>query len=213
MRKIGENESYISKLIREDLVEDFIAHVNKFNIKRNSTIPQSIYETNTFLVKKQNEVTLIEYAAFFGSIQIFTFLKYEGVKLTPSLWYCAIHGKNSELIHLLEENHVGLTTDGEKEKIYKGCFKESIKCHHIEFADYFLSNFLQNEYESSSEAVTKSLEYYNFAFLQKEHINEKSFCHLCNYDYYSLAHNILTRRDVDINSKTKQAKTALLLAI
>lgn len=29
MRNKGENESFICKLIREDLVEDFIAHFNK----------------------------------------------------------------------------------------------------------------------------------------------------------------------------------------
>ena len=38
LRKIGENDSYISKLIRKDLVEDFIIYVNKNCISRNSTI-------------------------------------------------------------------------------------------------------------------------------------------------------------------------------
>ena len=55
-------------------------------------IPKSIYETNGF--KKLNDATLIEYAAFFGSIQIFKYLQIKGVKLTPQLWYFAIHGKN-----------------------------------------------------------------------------------------------------------------------
>ena len=29
-----------------------------------------------------------------------------GVELTPSLLIYAIHGKNAEIIHLLEENHI-----------------------------------------------------------------------------------------------------------
>ena len=60
----GENESYLSKLIRGDSVEDFIAYVNKMNISLNATIIPSIYETNSFLIKKQsqsdNGITLIE---------------------------------------------------------------------------------------------------------------------------------------------------------
>ena len=32
-RKQGENDSYISNLIRKDLVEDFISHVNRLNLK------------------------------------------------------------------------------------------------------------------------------------------------------------------------------------
>ena len=63
-RKNEENSSYLMKLIREDLVEDFIVHVNKFGIKRNSTITPSIYETNSFLLKKHECITMIEYAAF-----------------------------------------------------------------------------------------------------------------------------------------------------
>lgn len=66
-------ESYFYKLIREDLVEDFITYVNKINIKLNATINPSIYEANSFLFKKQDNISFIEYAVFFGSIQIFIF--------------------------------------------------------------------------------------------------------------------------------------------
>ena len=79
MRNKGENESFICKLIRDDLVEDFIAYFNETFISPNSTIDQSIYETNSFLLEKQihskEGITLIEYSAFFGSIQIFTFFE------------------------------------------------------------------------------------------------------------------------------------------
>ena len=179
-------------MIREDSVQNFIAYVNRTCINRNATISPSIYETNSFLIKKQNEITLIEYAAFFGSIQILTFLRNERVELTPSLWINAIHGKNAELIHILEDNHV-------KQKV--SVIKESIKCHHNEIADYFLTNSLQNEEKNSSEANIQSLKYYNFAFLQKELINKSTFCHLCYYDYYFLVEVLLTSRDIDINNK------------
>ena len=208
-RKIGENESYISELIRRDAVEEFVAYVNKACIKRDATIAPSIYETNAFLNKKQTlrsgGIGLIEYAAFFGLIQIFTFLKNEGVELTPSLWPYAIHGKNAELIHLLENNNVKPTVNEEdeedeedEEESDKECIQESIKCHHNKIVDYFFNNSLQNEYENSKSTFIQSLKYYNFRFLQKEFMNETSFWQLCHYDYYSVVKFLLISRDIDI---------------
>ena len=71
-REEGENDSYICSLIRQDSVEEFIAHVNRFNISPKSEISPSIFETNPFLIDNKN-TSLIEYSAFFGSIQIFQY--------------------------------------------------------------------------------------------------------------------------------------------
>lgn len=71
------------------------------------------------------------------------FLKNKGVELTPLLWLDAIHGKNSELIHLLEENHVEQVSV--EVKSYNGYTRESIKCHHNKIIDYFLKNNIQNK--------------------------------------------------------------------
>ena len=102
----GENEAYICSLIRHDEVEEFVAYVNKNNFYLSSDIEPSIFETNSFLNKHKS--TLIEYAAFFGSIQIFQYLQINKVKLEPSLWLYAIHGRNADLIHHLETNDVPL---------------------------------------------------------------------------------------------------------
>ena len=65
-RKKGENDNAICKIIQNDLINDFI----KENIMDlNTKVSQSIFETNSLILK--NQPTLIEYAAFFGSIQIF----------------------------------------------------------------------------------------------------------------------------------------------
>ena len=71
-RKIGENDSYISELIRNDDVEEFIIYCNKNNCPLNGKINHSIFETNPlFLVDDEQEMpSLIEYASFYGSIQI-----------------------------------------------------------------------------------------------------------------------------------------------
>ena len=80
----GENDSYICKLIREDLIDDFVIYVNKTNYRLRSKISESIYETNDFL--KNKYPSLIEYTSFYGSIQIFKYLQLNNVKIEPSIW-------------------------------------------------------------------------------------------------------------------------------
>ena len=104
-RKTGENDLFICELIRNDSVEEFIAFINKNNISLNTKIEPSIYETNPFLINNK-EQSLIEYAAFFGSFEIFQYLMMNKVNLNSSLWKYVIHGQNPDLIHLLEDNHI-----------------------------------------------------------------------------------------------------------
>lgn len=206
MRKIGENERYISELIRNDNAKDFIEYVNQNSIPLESPIEPSIYETNSFPIKKQevfyypnnseSSISLIEYAAFFGSIQIIKYLQTKGVKMNSSLWLYAIHSQNAHLIHFLEDCHVEPRADL--------CFMESIKCNHIGIADYFVNNYLQNNDQKPNDTFIQFLKYYNFEFIQKEHVNQSSFYDLCSYDYYLFVGNLLATNYIDINKKTIQ---------
>ena len=140
IRQEGENNSYISNLIRNDSIKEFIIYLNKNNISLSkTTIKKSIFETNSFLIEKQP--TLIEYAAFFGSIQIFNFLRLNNVEMKSSLWLYVIHGKNPELIHQLEENKIQPPKNS-----YKLCFYEAIKCHHNDISCYIKDNLIEVEY-------------------------------------------------------------------
>ena len=126
----GQNASYICELIRQDSVEEFITYVNKNNISLSSVINESIFETNSFLINKNPQ--LIEYAAFFGSIQIFQYIKINCPKLlNGDLWLYGIHSNNAEMIHILEENQIF-----PKDRSYEECMIESIKCHHNEIVNY-----------------------------------------------------------------------------
>ena len=82
-RKIGENDSYICSLIRKDSVEEFISYTTRTNMLLKSQIKPSIFETHSFLISENP--TLIEYATFFGSIQIVRYLYMNNVKLNSSL--------------------------------------------------------------------------------------------------------------------------------
>lgn len=95
----GENDLNICKLIQKDMISDFVVYVKKMNFPLDALIKTSIFETNPFLLKK--EPTLLEYCAFFGSIQILKYLKRNKVPLTPSLWEYAIHGNKQKLLDIL----------------------------------------------------------------------------------------------------------------
>ncbi|KAK8839930.1 hypothetical protein M9Y10_031645 [Tritrichomonas musculus] len=183
-RKEGENDNYICKLIRKDLVVDFITYVNQANIPLSAKIKPSVFETNAFLLKK--EAALIEYSAFFGSIQIFQYLLKNNAEMKSDLWSYAIHGRNPEIIFLLEENKVV-----HDDKI----IKESIKCHHNEITEYFLDNAIEKEYSCDTFAI----KYYNFEFFPKSLESKSLFYYLCKYDYYFLVETLLNSTDIFIN--------------
>ena len=154
--QLGENDSYICSLIRSDSVEEFVSYVNRTNLSLLTKIKPSVYETHSFLLDK--EPTLIEYAAFFGSIQIIQYLKYNNVPLTSSLWLYTIHSNNAELIHFLEENEIKPEKNIEKNKnrsahslyinnnnkeSFDDVLIESIKCHHNAISNYIKDNFYE----------------------------------------------------------------------
>ena len=76
-RKKGENNSYLCNIIRNDLIEEFIIYINKELYSLENLVDKSIFETNDFLLKR-NQTSLIQYAAFFGSNQIFKYLYLNG---------------------------------------------------------------------------------------------------------------------------------------
>ena len=187
-RQKGENDSYICSLIRQDSVEEFIAFVQRNNYPLNSEIAPSIFETNLFLI--ENTPTLIEYSAFFGSIQIFNYLRMNNVQLTPSLWLYSIHSRNPDLIHLLESEKVP-----QPDNKYESCVIESIKCHHNEIAEYFL-----NQTEINNELFISSiLQFHNYEFLSDDLGNDDDyFFYLCFYHYNTLVNLLITSKENEI---------------
>ena len=196
-RKIGENEQYICQLIRDDMIDEFISHVNQNEIDLSMTIGPSIFETNSFLICKT--VSLIEYSAFFGSIQIFKYLYLNGVSFESSLWIFAIHGQCHEIIHILEDNKI------EPESI-KLCFSESLKCHHNEIANYLLNNYsIKNDFD-----FAPCISYYNYLFFPKK-LDYRSFINLCKHNYLKIV-EVLCKLPISmINEKIISKKKFFLI--
>ncbi|KAK8840975.1 hypothetical protein M9Y10_027811 [Tritrichomonas musculus] len=199
-RKSGENDNYICKLIQKDLVEKFVSFYTRTNFSLSSTIEPSIYETNAFLIDKKP--SLIEYSAFFGSIQIFKFLFLNNVELTSSLWLYVIHGQCLDLIHFLEENHIR-----PQNETCNQCFDESIICHQVDIMNYIKNNFYEKEGENVFDLFCQSLRFYNFVdFCNNEYSFDDSltfemFYQLCKFDYVSLVDLLLKNKKIKLNER------------
>ena len=187
-RQIGENDSYICQLIREDSVKEFIIYTNKTNFPLKSKIKSSIFETNFYLAK--NNPTLIEYSAFFGSIQIFMYLIQNGVEMSSSLWDYAIHSNSAELIRYLEDSHVKPLKDS-----YEQCIMTAVKCYHNDIVNYFISNYMQDKSETLSMA---SIMCHNYAYLPNE-FHPSHYCQLCCNDYYFIVKKLIEQKKIKIN--------------
>ena len=207
-REIGENDTYIGSLIRQDIVEEFITFVNKNNISlSNTTIPKSFFETNSFLLDKTP--TLIEYSSFFGSIKIFKYLQMNNIQLTPSLWLYGIHSNNAEIIGLLEENKVAPENNN-----YEICLMESIKCHHNDIARYIKDNYITYKTNSnenlSDEVKSVVVSSFNYLFFPNNNINCFSFYNLCNYDHIDIVNLLLQKGQINFEKNLIQ-KTKFLI--
>ncbi|KAK8837312.1 hypothetical protein M9Y10_036744 [Tritrichomonas musculus] len=199
-RQIGENDSYVCRLIREDSVDEFISFFTMKNMSSKNLVKRSIFETNPFLIENEN-TTLIEYSTFFGSMQIYDFLRMNMADLSPRMWLYSIHGKNSDIIHSLEKNNVK-----PDDISYKSCYEEAIKCHHNDIARYIENNFLNLNIKNEKEnffyknPVSFGFRYHNFNFMQDEFDDKLIFNYLCYYDYFNLVKILLESSEkVDIN--------------
>lgn len=160
----GVNDSYICQLIQKDQIVEFIIYVNETNIKLDSTIPDSIYETSDFLIDKSP--TLIEYSSFCGSIQIFKYLLLENVKIQPTIWKYAIHGFNPEIIQIILDEKIEPEKNQDNDNPFYDLLLESIECHHNKIASFILENNPDlNDCEKRNDYLLSCFRSYNFLFL------------------------------------------------
>lgn len=189
-RRIGENDSNVCHYIRKNNADEFSAYVKKVNLSYSMQTHSSIFETNSFLFKRNP--TLIEYAAFVGSTNIFKFLIENGIKLNPSIWLYAIHSNNLEIIHILEDNKIP-PEDG----MFMDCLLESIKNHHFVITDYFLNVVLKNKNINKDQILAQCFRYNNYKYFPNDmNADFNIFYDMCKYDYYIIAQMFL---DANVN--------------
>ena len=199
-RHKGENDSMISSLIRNDSASEFVTFISQTNLSKSSLICDSIFESNSIL--NERPPTLIEYATFYGSIQIIKYLWLNKVELTSSLWIYGIHSNNADVIHFLEENHVPPPNDS-----YQECLNQSIECHHNEISEYIRNQILITEksygIEIEKNKFKKITSSFNFSEMPSEINNQFLFFYLCFYGYSYLV-------DLYIKPKINKAKEQII---
>lgn len=205
--QIGENDSPVCSLIREDSIEDFKAYVNQTKLPLSTKIERSIFETNSFLISIGKKPSLIEYAAFYGSIQIMQYLKDNGCKLKEKLWFFSIHSNNSEAIQFCEENQLDSKFDDYENLIRHSkwyvpeyrtedkknliILREAVKCHHNDIYNNIKNNLISQNSEEKYKDVFESyiVDLYNYNFYpddisdlisQKKSIHGYSISFLCS---------------------------------
>ena len=151
----------------------------------------------------QNKIKIIEYATFFGSMEIINFIiKNEEINPISSMWEYSIHSENNELIHYLQDNEI-IPRDTKHETT----LKESIKWHHNYVSRYILNYLikeedLENDAENdySNNLYRFSVEYDNYSFFPNNIKYKYMFHYLCEFDYCTLVNLYLTTENIDINS-------------
>ena len=112
--------------------------------------------------------------------------------MRPILWLHAIHGRNADIFHLLEENRIEKPKDS-----FERCLQEAIKCHHNDFANYIQENLMNN----SENIVDYCFRYYNFGLWPEEMSNHFIFFYLCKYNYFNLVKLFVNEMNIDLNSE------------
>ena len=142
-------------------------------------------------------VTLIEYAAFYGSIQIFKYLRSKKVIENNSLYTYAVHGNNLEIIDLIEKNNHKMMKRYCEQYLF-----ESLQFHNNE-----MTNHIKNKYFSKGKSfyieplIKKSLKNHNLGFIDASLINESSFFYLTQYDYPLFVDILLKTKNINVNEK------------
>ena len=155
--KEGINPLEIVKILRNDDLEKLQEISTQNNFDFNQKIKPSLYERYSF-INKEN-VSLIDYCAFFGSIQCFKYLLLNGANVKNTLKY-AIAGGNLEIIHLCEQNN----------SLFKEVFETAIEFHRNDIFYYFYDKKIieNNDIKKLGIKCIKYNNYEIFSYLEKE---------------------------------------------
>lgn len=130
LRHEGMHENTLCQLIRSDDLIEFQHVLSISSVNINSCVTFSLFEISSINNDYLRMPRLIEYAAFYGSIQIFKYLVLNDAEITSRLPEFAVAGGNYEIIHILEDMELS----------FQKTFYYAIRFHRNEVADYLSTN-------------------------------------------------------------------------
>lgn len=159
----GINNNEITVAIRSDDLIKFQEILEKSNLNLNSNIEYSPFEKFKYI---NSRPFIIEFTAFFGSINIFKFLWLRKVRITPNLPKYAVAGGNCEIIHIIEEVNAS----------FDGCLEVAIEFFQTDLIKYINKSL---SYEFTTSCLISSIINYNIKYFLKiiklnKNINELS---------------------------------------
>lgn len=211
-RKIGKNDSPIALAIRDDDATKCQAIISSQNIKTDYHIPYSIFETVEGVSQKSNIPSLLEYAAFFGSIKCFKYLVMNDFIVTPKLISFAIFGGNLEIIHICESIHAPLEL----------ALRSSICCFRNDFFEYFQDS---HDVKFTDSAICCSIRNYNINSLlhnlQRIYENPNICDDRGDYpiviastkDYIDIFYMLISAKKIDLNVYDSDCNNSIFLSI
>lgn len=181
----GDQTSHICSLIRRDLIDDFIQYTTQTNYSLVTLIDPKLYSYHPAF--KRQKMTLIEYATFYGAIQIFQYLKLNGAELTQDMFPYSIYSRNPDMIHLVENNLIRPS-----HKSIGQIINEAIKYHYNNIAKYLISNYTDKTIE---EYYRIAFEYSNFELFLEDLNPGYMFLFAFEYDYWEIVEALAALED------------------
>ncbi|OHS95391.1 hypothetical protein TRFO_10526 [Tritrichomonas foetus] len=154
-RMNGINIDPIALSIRFNNLDEFKKLLQETQNDVNSQIVISKYELCVMVSDYIKMPTYIEYAAFFGSLDVFKYLVEQNAILSDRLPEFAIAGGNMEILRIIEEKELDF---------YEACLDAAISFHRNELVDYLVENF---EFKLSIDSICSCVEFSNIEILVK----------------------------------------------
>jgi hypothetical protein len=153
LRRVGRNPWPLAHLIAADDVSGCQDYMIANFVDVNAVIPPTFYE-HFALIGIPDALSLLSYAALFGSVKCFRFLLIGGAQIEAgTLGYCAIVGSSTEIVRLCEQREAfrwdavsfRLAIQFHRFAIftwmYEGCSELPIRPHEIVNAALAAANF------------------------------------------------------------------------
>ncbi|OHT01640.1 hypothetical protein TRFO_31526 [Tritrichomonas foetus] len=153
----------ISHIIRSDNAILFQEYFAKTNLDVNSEVPECFYEINKELSKNERKLSMLDYASYFGSLDIFKYLLLNNAEISQFTPIYAVIGGNSEIMHILEDSKVIFTSK---------CMKKAIKYHRNNIFNYLHETI---GISLEKEHIKSCLKYLNFEALYSIVNNKPDF--------------------------------------
>lgn len=190
-RVIGENDSKICQIIRNDDIDELKKHSKV--VFSDKLVSKSLYDT--YLPHTDKSLSIIEYATFCGAINILQYLIHMGEKFTSNIWIYAVRSNDLKMIQFLEKLNVQFG-DIPIEKV----INESIICHHNEITKYLMDKY------KVIPNVDIFCQSYNFTIMvnsiqnKKINWNDNIFpYYCCKYDYYYFVEFFIKNKKLNAN--------------